>query len=99
MFIFTECVDLTRNIYVCRDPKASCSGTSIDIEVNKGLIDGSFSETNGMFSADVAQMAGILLPKCQLLSLIKLPIKMNLWCHFNIKSLYMSLQVVKHKLI
>lgn len=39
-------------------PKASCSGSSIDIEVNKGLIDGSCSETNVMFTADVAQMAG-----------------------------------------
>jgi hypothetical protein len=54
LFMLSHAASRTSSTY----PKASCSGTSIDIEVNKGLIDGSCSETNGMFSADVAQMAG-----------------------------------------
>lgn len=54
LFMLSHAASRTSSIY----PKASCSGTSIDVEVNKGLIDGSCSEMNGMFNADVAQIAG-----------------------------------------
>lgn len=59
LFMLSHAASRTSSMY----PKASCSGTSIDVEVNKGLIDGSCSETNGMFNADGAQMAGCQIQK------------------------------------